>query len=153
MGSKMFDHYPQPDDYIPHNKPSICREREVKIMAGETTVHSFEVPFRIDDTVIDFKAIYKLGLNVILTKPKGECTDIVYDECRCLSIITWTLSADETNLFRDTLMDAKVQLEFNMSDGSTLYTDIIKIKLQDSLGDMYTPVPPVVTTGFGWTED
>ena len=143
MGSKMFDHYPQPDDYIPHNKPSICRESEVEIMAGETTVHSFEVPFRIDDNnnllskdnkfVIDFRAIYKLGLDVILTKSKEECTDIVYDKCRWLSIITWTLSADETNRFRNTLMDARVQLEFNMSDGSTLYTDIIKIKLKDSL--------------------
>ena len=132
MGSKMFDRYPQPEGYIPDNRPRCHEPSVVEIMAGETTVHTFEVPFPIDETVRDFKAIYKLGLEVVLELPYDRC-EVLYDSRRMLSILTWTLTPEETNLFRNTCLSAQVQVKFDMSDGSTLYTEIVNIQLEDSL--------------------
>ena len=132
MGSKMFDRYPQPEEYIPYNRPRPRKDEEVTIMAGETTVHSFEVPAVTEQGAANFKVIYKLGLDVVIEKSKGN-PDVKVDTGKCMSIITCTLKPAETNIFRNTLLDAWVQVIFEMTDGSTACTEILKIKLEDSL--------------------
>ena len=76
--SDMFKNYPQPDDYIPDNRRVRIPKELVTIMSGETTTHSFELPFDYS-SYKDYKAIYKLGLDVVLEKSKEEC-DAMYDE-------------------------------------------------------------------------
>lgn len=132
MGSKMFDRYPQPEEYIPDNRPRPRKEKEVTIMAGETTIHSFEVPAVTEQGADNFRIIYKLGLDIVVEKSKND-PDVEVNTGKCMSIITCTLDPEETNIFRNTLLDAWVQVIFEMKDGSTACTEILKIKLEDSL--------------------
>ena len=128
--SNMFNNYPGP---TPDNR-RFCLPRDIlTIMAGETTEHSFEffnMDLSDDSFASDFKLIYKLGLEVVLEKSKDKCT-IVYDGHK--SIVTCVLSETETSLFANTLLDAFVQFKFNVSDGTTRYSDIMEIKLEDAL--------------------
>ena len=148
--SEMFNNYPQPDDYIPNNHPRHCKKHELEIMSGETTTHTFEIPFNVNEETIDFKIIYKLGLNIVLTKHKTD-VDIVIDEDND-SIISCVISAIETLAFRSTVLDAHVQIEFTMKDGTTQMSEIYKVKLRDSLDVNNTPAPGVIA-GIGYTED
>ena len=149
--SKMFDNYPQPESYIPDNLVRCFPKEEITIMSGETTTHSFEVPLDINK-LIDYKALYKLGLEVILDKTRETC-DAIYDEERGVSLLTWKLPPEETILFGHTLLDAKVQLRFTLEDGSIAFSDVMSIRLENSLQSIAQPTPPIVNVGFGWTED
>ena len=152
MGTKMFELYPQPADYIPKNRPKKIKSDDITIMTGETTTHSFEVPMDVRTETSYFKALYKLGLEVILEKPMEDC-DVVYDEDHLTSILTWKLSPSETMLFSDTWLDTKVQIEFTLKDGSIIFSDIMKIKVENSLRNAVAPAPVTTVAGFGWTED
>lgn len=150
----MFDNYPQPEDYIPDNRPRPKHKHEITIMTGETASHTFDVPFDVNEDCIDIEVIYKLGLNVIITKKSNEL-DIVSKEKGDwhYSSVTSSLSSEETALFHDTLLDANVQIKFTMKDGAIQYSEIYKVDVQDSLdGNKPTPAPTVII-GFGWTED
>ena len=161
--SNMFDNYPQPEDYIPNNRRIEVPKDVVTIMIGETTTHSFEIPLNLDEDTLDYVAIYKLGLETVLVKSKSEC-EVIYDEKTKTSIMTWTLSPDETKLFQSnlqmyepeiklkSLLECQVQLKFIMKDGTTQLSDIMNIKLEGSLLDTKSPTP-IVSKGFGWTED
>ena len=61
----MFDHYPQPKGYIPHNIFCCPPKKPIVIMPGETTVHSFEIPFNVTDSAKDWSVIYKFGIDII----------------------------------------------------------------------------------------
>lgn len=150
--SDMFKNYPQPSDYTPNNRRIPIPKDIITIMSGETTTHSFEVPLDYEKDIVDYRAIYKLGLEVVLEKTMEECAP-VYDKNRMMSILTWKLSPSETMLFRNTLLDAKVQLRFSLIDGSIAFSDIMDIKLEDSLQSAIPPSPQVVDIGYGWTED
>ena len=150
----MFDNYPQPEDYIPNNRPKPMHKHEITIMTGETASHTFDVPFDVNEDCIDIEVIYKLGLKVIVTKKSDEL-DIVSREKGDwhYSSVTSSLSSEETALFHNTLLDANVQIKFTMKDGAIQYSEIYKVDIQDSLdGNEPTPAPTVVI-GFGWTED
>lgn len=136
--SDMFRNYPQPDYYIPDNRRIPIPKDIITIMSGETTTHSFEVPLNLNEDTKDYKAIYKLGLNVVLEKQKNDF-DVIYDEDTKTSIMTVILTPSETMLFKDTLLDAHVQLKFTLNDDTILYSDICPIVLEDSLdkGGLY----------------
>jgi len=151
--SEMFKNYPQPEDYIPNNRPRCCPKKGLDMMAGETAFHSFEIPFNVVTDCLDYKVIYKLGIDVILVKSKEQLTVVEEDNS---SIINCELSSSETKLFGNTLLSTEVQIKFIMNDGSVSYTDVYKVKVNDSLDDGEAPVPPVpphIITGIGWTED
>lgn len=150
----MFDNYPQPSDYIPTNIKIKVPNDEAIIMPGETTVHSFEIPFDVDKTADDYKIIYKLGLDVILEKGKDKAS-VVKDATENFSILSWVLSPEETLLFKNTLLQAQTQIKFVMKDGTVAYSEISQIKVEDSLDidEPLPPVPPHVITGIGYTED
>ena len=129
--SEMFKHYPQPDNYTPYNIPHGIKHEEITIMAGESATHSFEIPFNVIEDVTDFEIIYKLGISMSLIKSYlGEkekeypAITVVYDEDSHKSMITCVLSVIETQLFRDTLLDCKVQIKFIMKDLSIAYTEV-----------------------------
>ncbi len=154
----MFDNYPQKEEYIPDNRKCFFPKEVVTIMPGETTTHSFEIPFDVSVGTIDYSIIYKVGLHIALEKGKSSC-EVVWDEERNISIMTWVLSVPETMLFKDTLLDTHVQIKFTMVDGSIAFTEIYPVFVQNSLRsnaigpEPEPPVPPHVITGFGYTED
>lgn len=152
--SKMFDNYPQPEGYIPNNRPRCRIPHTIDIMAGETAEHSFEVPFNVDESCDSFEVIYKLGINPIIIKNQSHLEKVITEHGTTL--ITCKLSSDETSMFGDTLLSAKVQLKFYMKNNTISYSEIYKVNLRDSLDEDRTqPVPPKPGTlgGLGYTED
>ena len=155
----MFDNYPQPEDYVPDNRPKCPEKFHLDIMTGETASHTFDVPFDVTDEHFgcsEVEVIYKLGLKVIIRKT-SEDLDIVPIEKPngfVFTAITCHLSADETLYFHNTLLSARVQLRFTMNDNSIQYSEIYPVKVIDSLNGTQQPAPsPTVNVGFGWTED
>lgn len=128
----MFDNYPQPTDYIPNNIFKAHRHFCLNIMTGESTTHTFEIPFDVSKETLDVEIIYKLGLNVVLTKPNEEIEVLKKDKCN-FSYVSCKLTPEETLLFKDTLLDTHVQLKFTMKDGTTMYSEIYKVNVKDSL--------------------
>ena len=150
----MFDRYPQPEDYIPDNRPRPKHKHEITIMTGETASHTFDVPFDVNTDCSDCSVIYKLGLKVIITKGP-DALDIVSREKDGwhFSSITAHLSSEDTALFHNTLLDAHVQIKFTMNDGAIQYSEIYPVKVEDSLDNAEAKPTPTVVIGFGWTED
>lgn len=132
----MFELYDNPpEDYVPCNRPHFRKKEELTIMAGETAKHSFDVPIDIEEDCSSVEVIYKLGLNVVLTKVPNS-SETLTDECGkfWISNVTVILSENETLLFRSTYLDASAQLKFHMkADDSVQYSEICPIKLRDSL--------------------
>ena len=154
MSDTMFKDFLQPEGKVPCNRPKPHHKREIVIMAGETAQHSFEIPFDVENDTLDFDILYKLGLDLVITKNRQLCK-VIYDKDRHFSIISCNLSPEETLLFGNTTLEAKVQIRFRMTDLSLAYTEVYKIKLLDSLdlqGEI-PPVPPHIIAGIGYTED
>lgn len=118
---------------IPNNRPHCRPKKDLVIMAGESTSHSFIIPFDMKEVVADCCVTYRLGLTNVLTKYFNEVELLDYDCCKQCSILTCNLSPEDTMLFENTLLDCDVQIKFIMKDGSTLFTEIYKVKLKDSL--------------------
>lgn len=151
--SDMFRNYPQPADYIPNNRPCCKPPFHLDIMSGETAVHTFEIPFNVEEGCDTVEVIYSLGIKPIIIKNNTEL-EITITECNS-SIITCKLSEAETTMFANTLLDAKVQVKFYMKNGTTSYSEIYNIKLMNSLdANREKPVPPgQIIKGIGYTED
>lgn len=129
--SEMFKNYPQPSDYIPNNRPRCHHPFKLDIMVGETSVQSFDIPFNVEEDCINWEIIYKLGLEVVLTKKK-EDIDIITEDDET-SILTCVLTPAETKLFTSTILDTLVQIKFIMKNGETIYSDIYKVIIRNSL--------------------
>lgn len=129
----MFDNYPQPSDYIPTNMDCKSPPKFITIMAGETTVHSFEIPFNIEEEMLDYNIIYRLGSSNVIIKTKEEIEVIPYDEDLGFSILTSKLSADETAIFANTFLSCEIQIKLVLSDGSTIFTDKYPVELSTAV--------------------
>lgn len=150
----MFDRYPQPADYIPDNRPKCCKPFKLDIMAGETAEHSFEIPFNVEDSCKLVEVIYKLGLTDVLIKSSSEIE--IQETGHGNSLITVKLNEEETSIFANTLLDAKVQIKFYMVNDTIAYSEIYNVKLMTALDkDRAEPIPPQpgVLGGLGYTED
>ena len=153
----MFKNYPQPDDYKPDNYPKCRCPKRLEIMAGETAIHTFDVPFNVEDDCSLVEVIYKLGIKPIVVKNNMYYLDILVDEDG-KSIITCKLSPEETLLFKNTTLDTHVQLKFYMNDGSIVYSEIYEVFMKDALDvNGREPVDPnsmiAGLAGYGYTED
>ena len=151
--SEMFKNYPQPEDYVPNNRPKHCKCSRITLMTGETAEHTFDIPFNVESDCLDYSVIYKLGLEDIIIKEKDEL-EVSISEDNKFSTITCHLSSEETSLYRNTLLSANVQLKFYMRDASVAFSDIYKIYVTTSLetGDEPHPTPGILV-GLGYTED
>lgn len=156
MATNMFDRYPQPEDYIPDNRPKCHKPFRLDIMTGETAIHTFEVPLDVD-TLEAYEVIYKLGIKPIIIKNEHQTEYSIDDKGH--STITCVLYPEETKLFAQTSLDAKVQIKFYKEDNIVSYSDIYKIKIINSLDatnretDYHNPTNIVAGVGYGWTED
>ena len=148
--SDMFRHYPQPDEYIPNNYPRCHCHKPLEIMAGETVIHSFEIPFNVEEDCQIVEIIYKLGLEPVLIKNNFDNSDYfeihAEDEGRP-SVVSCTLHPAETLLFKNTALDTYVQLKFYMKDHSIMYSEIYKVKVRDALdANRKNEIPSSLTT-------
>ena len=156
--SEMFRNYPQPDDYKPDNYPKCKKPFQLDIMTGETAIHSFEIPFNIEENCIEYEVIYKLGIKPIIIK-NSWVLELTYNEKTGHSIITCVLAPEETKRFENTNLSARVQVKFYMNNNSVQFSEIYRIKVTDSLEVHRTGPDPsgdtniVYGTGYGWTED
>ena len=134
----MFKNYPQPDDYIPDNRYKCHCKEELTIMPGEYTVHSFAVDFDVEEQMVQYTVMYKLGLNIVIEKHKNEL-EVVYDQDTGVSIITCKLSPTESLLFKDIVLNAFVQLKFVTKESGVTpypeisYSEVYPVKLIDAL--------------------
>ena len=151
--NEMFDRYPQPEDYIPDNRPRPHCFKPLEIMSGETVSHSFEIPFDVKTDTKDYDVIYKLGIKDIIIKTKDELEVTDFDDR--VSIITCKLSPIETQQFFNTSLDCHVQIKFKMLDDSISYSEIYKVFLRNSLEvfDGEKPGPEGLIGGLAYTED
>ena len=128
--SEMFKNYPQPEDYIPNNRPKCFKPFKLDIMVGETSVQSFDVPFNVTEECLDYVIIYKLGLEVVLVKTKDQIQNIDEEHS---SILSCVISPEETQVFNSTILTTSVQIKFTMKDNSTVFSEIYKVKINNSL--------------------
>ncbi len=153
----MFRNYPQPDDYKPNNYPKVRIFKPTEIMCGETAIHTFEVPFNVEEKCSMYEVIYKLGLEPIIIKNsiydlEAETTD------KATSFITCVLKPADTLCFKNTALETRVQLKFYMNDGTVSYSEIYKVYVRDALdaGGRETVNKNSMIAGiagFGYTED
>ena len=154
----MFDNYPQPANYVPNNRPRIRDDFHLDIMTGETASHSFDVPFDVETTCQEVEVLYKLGLKVIISKNSTKLDIIPMSKEGPRGTFNYTkitchLNENETSLFCDTYLNAKVQLKFTMNDKSVQYSEIYPIAVVNSV-DTDKVAPGIVAgIGYGWTED
>lgn len=130
--SSIFDNYPQPEGYIPNNYPKLKCCKPVEIMVGETAIHTFEVPFNIEETVVLCEVIYSLGLDPVIIKNSDFSLEIIIQENNT-SLVTCKLKPTETLKFKHTYLDTKVQLKFYMKDGTTTYSEIYPVNVSNAL--------------------
>lgn len=148
--SEMFKNYPQPEDYIPNNMHTCHPQFKIDIMTGETASHSFEVPFDVEASCLNYYVMYKLGIELIIEKDKNH---LEVNKTNCGSIITCRLSSEETSKFAHTCLSTKVQLRFMMANGEILYSEIYNVGVTSSLSSEIIPPVSRVIPGFGNTED
>ncbi len=127
----IFDNYPQPADYIPNNRPKCHQPFKLDIMVGETAIHSFDIPFNVDEVCTNYEIIYKLGVEVVLTKKKPDITVTTEDDGT--SIISCIITPAETALFNSVILDTHVQIKFIMKTEETVYSEIYKVTVRNSL--------------------
>lgn len=133
--TSMFDNYPQPSGYIPDNRTKeVCMEDEDVLIVNGTTVHVYKLNFLYSELCSSFEAIYESGLDAGFSL---KSTDLggpfSIDEEDGHTYITITLSPEMTKSF-EPLRDAYAQMKLGMKDGTTIYGDMNKLRIIDTLG-------------------
>ena len=156
---EMFKNYPQPSDYIPNNRHICCKPHKLEIMAGETAIHTFEVPLDVEN-LESFEVIYQLGIRPVIIKDNYQ---VEYDAHKDSSTITCTLYPHETKKFGNTCLNARVQIKFYMEDNTISYSEVYKVYISNSIDLSRTmqdnlSIPPepsdiVADVGYGYTTD
>ncbi len=153
----MFRNYPQPEGYKPNNYPK-CRDfKPIEIMCGETAIHTFEVPFNVEEKCSMYEVIYKLGIEPVIIKSSTIDLEAVITD-HATSFINCKLKPADTLCFKNTFLATNVQLKFYMLDGSVSYSEIYKVYVRDSLDANGRKKPGsqgmiAGIGGYGYTED
>lgn len=131
----MFDNYPQPEGYIPDNRvKDVCMEDEDTIIVNGTTVHVFRLNFSYSELCSSFEAIYESGLDAgFSVKSTDLGGPFSIDEEDGHTFITITLTPEMTAPFKP-IRDAYAQMRLTMKDGTTIYGDMNKLRVIDTLG-------------------
>ena len=131
--SDMFHKFDNlPDGYVPNNEPTrrCCSDKNF-IITGQSVSHSFIVPFNAETDLADYEIIYKTGVDIILRRSKNDLETSVTDDGS--SVITCSLSSDDSKKFDNTILDTFAQLKFVMLDGTSSYSALYRIIVINSL--------------------
>lgn len=141
-----------PENYIPDNHSRyICGENKcyATIVRGTTPRHSFCLPYDLVQAVgedsgdiVSLVVTYKQGLNIVLEKTEKYIQYIddkvdengnELDDNEC--IIYFTLTQEETNLFKPTNPNnlVEVQIKIMLSGEDVLVTPLYFMQVLDSL--------------------
>lgn len=144
----MFDNYNNIDpEAIPDNRRRCFPRKGNSIVAGGTSSLAFELPSYYSEGVQKITIIFSQEQRIIMEKDPAS---VVIDGCKMY--VECSLGSTETREFGNTLLDTSVQLKLEYFD-RTLYTEIEKVNVMQTL-DNDGPGPDVsVLTGFGYTED
>lgn len=144
----MFDNYNNIDpDYIPNNRFKRIPCKRNHIVSGGTNTLVFEVPPHYNEGLLKVSIIFNQKDRLIVVKNPSSITlgeHGLFIECK--------IDSTESRLFGNTYLDTLVQLKLEYNN-KTLYTDLDKIEVIQTLDDDgESPFVPKVS-GFGWTED
>lgn len=132
----MFTNYDnQESGYIPDNRVEflvVDSEYQDTIVVGGTCSHMFEVSFDVSTLVKSLTVYYKENLKIILTKSLADVTITKVSEND--NYINITLTPEESLLFGGIQRrEAFIQIEFNLKDGTILFSNIFKLKILNTL--------------------
>lgn len=134
MMASMFDNYPQPSDYTPNNRTKeVCMGDEDVLIVNGTTVHVYKLNFLYSELCSSFEAIYESGLDAgfsIKSTDLGGPFSIEEEDGH--TFITITLPPEMTKSF-EPLRDAYAQMRLSMKDGTTIYGDMNRLRVIDTL--------------------
>lgn len=127
------------DDFTPTlSSNNTCQwlyihDDENDIVVGSSCTHIFKFPFKYSEVVESMEVIYKQGLSVpILTRVVNSETEVVeFTQChRDFSTVTIILPPEETELFKDTLLDTFVQVKMLNKKGEILYNEPTELEIR-----------------------
>lgn len=136
----MFDNFTPTT--ISFNRPEyIYDDNTSDIVIGATNTHLFNAPFLLSEYCTMIDIIYKQGLNVILTKNYNfEINEkvqngIEVDECdeKEFSIVKVILTPEESNMFKNSVLECQAQMKLYMPDNEILYSDAYNIDVKSPL--------------------
>lgn len=139
--SQMFDNYQKSDDYnlnpsgqVPDNtrqRLMICPGYDEVLILGSDNIHDFKIPHRFEE-VSDLKIVYNQGIETKIIKEYhvvynenneiiSETGDIHWDDggnySQWYSLISCTISDEETNKFNGYNKDINVQIFTTLRSG------------------------------------
>lgn len=127
------------DDFTPTystnnmNKWLYIHDEENDIVVGSSCTHIFKFPFKYSEVVKNIEIIYKQGLSEpILIKNSGDVTVEEFTQCcgKEYSTVTLVLTPEETELFRDTLLDTFVQVKITNNKDEILYNEPTELEIR-----------------------
>lgn len=127
------------DDFTPTystnnmNKWLYIHDEENDIVVGSSCTHIFKFPFKYSEVVKNIEIIYKQGLSEpILIKDSDDVTVEEFTQCcgKEYSTVTLVLTPEETELFRDTLLDTFVQVKITNNKDEILYNEPTELEIR-----------------------
>ena len=127
------------DDFTPtlssdnRNKWLYINDDENDIIIGSSCTHIFKFPFKYSETVEKMWVIYKQNLSDLVLEREVKSDEVVeFTQCcgREYSTVTLVLTPEETELFRDTLLDTFVQVKMENKNGEILYNTPTELEIK-----------------------
>ena len=129
MNSEMFKNYPQPDGYIPFNRP-VKKPAEINtIVSGGFCSNFFKVKLPFDENIKGLKVIYKQEFRLYMEK-----IPTVVKENEKSFIVEVKFNNVESKQFGGTLLDTYAQVEVTYGDNmEQIFTPKVKINVVNTL--------------------
>lgn len=137
----MFDNFTPTT--ISFNRPDyIYDDNTGDIVIGATNTHLFNAPFLLSEYCEKIEIIYRQGLDI---KPLNKIYDfrinelvqngIEVEECdeKEYSIVKVTLTPEESNMFKNNVLECQAQMKLYMPDNEILYSDSYDIDVKSPL--------------------
>lgn len=133
----MFDNY-TPTINSDNRFKRLEIDKEDEIIIGGTCTHIFILPFKYSTYVVNSKILYKQGLDTVLEKYPVDYI-LEEDDEKGKTILKLKLSTQDTNLFRETLLDSFVQMRIETVNNETLYNKMSRLKVYKPIADIRVP--------------
>lgn len=137
----MFDNFTPTT--ISFNRPEYNYDDDTSdIVIGATNTHVFNAPFLLSTYCEQIEIIYRQGLDVKLLNKVYDFrineliqNGIEVNECdeKEFSIVKVTLTPEESNLFKNSVLECQAQMKLFMPDNEILYSDAYDIIVKSPL--------------------